>query len=179
MANGAPCAHHGDTDAHRHPALDHDQAIDPAIPRHRSRLMAGAAPCQRSLALAGVHLACHGPQVTGQTGGRVCVMRSLPTSPHHIACCVTVPAGLGAGETLLDPGQRGEYPQALVDDGCMLSLSRGARHGCHPSILTIIFTCALKIRRPPSSSFRRCLIPPLWSMCNPMASPPWIPISTG
>src|SRR5262245_2431582 len=45
MANGAPRAHHGDTDAHRHPALDHAQAIDPAVPRCRSRLMAGAAPC--------------------------------------------------------------------------------------------------------------------------------------
>jgi hypothetical protein len=27
---------------------------------------------------------------------------------------------------ILDPSQRGGYPQALVDDGCMFSLSRGA-----------------------------------------------------
>jgi hypothetical protein len=42
-------------------------------------------------------------------------------------------------QAVLDLGPRGGYPQALVDDGCMLSLSRGARHGCHPFIPTIIY----------------------------------------
>src|SRR5215471_6133829 len=153
MANGAPRAHHGDTDAHRHPALDHDQALDLAIPKCRARLMAGAAPC---LAVA-------------RTDGRpsplfgVTLRPHLPHDPHAV----------------LDPSQRGEYPQALVDDDCMLSLSRGARHGCHLSIPMIIFTCAALIRRRPSSSIRRCLMPPLWRLCSRMASPAWISISTG
>src|SRR5262249_26135803 len=63
MANGAPRAHHGDTNAHRHPALDHDQAIDPATPGVAPVSWLGQLRAWRSLALAGVHLAsaniCH------------------------------------------------------------------------------------------------------------------------
>jgi hypothetical protein len=41
--------------------------------------------------------------------------------------CVTVRPNLQHDpHAILDPSQRGGYPQALVDDGCMFSLSRGA-----------------------------------------------------